>query len=95
MVIWTGKAKSSLKAIYNYIKVDSQFYAEEVRTKFIYESRKLEDFPKLGRIVPETEKENIRELFIYSYRMLYEIRDENVFILSIIHSKQNIIQSII
>lgn len=89
MVEWTDKAKSSLKAIYNYIKEDSLFYAEEVRNKFIIESKKLEDFPQIGRVVPESDNENIRELFIYSYRMLYEIKNDNVYILSIIHSKQN------
>ncbi|MBN2834785.1 MAG: type II toxin-antitoxin system RelE/ParE family toxin [Candidatus Delongbacteria bacterium] len=69
MVAWTGKAKSSLRNIFNYIREDSSFYAEEVKKKFIYESKKLSDFPKLGRIVPEVEDENIRELFIYSYRI--------------------------
>ncbi|MBI9099698.1 MAG: type II toxin-antitoxin system RelE/ParE family toxin [Spirochaetaceae bacterium] len=59
MVVWTDKAKSSLKAIYNYIKEDSIFYAEEVRRKFISESKMLEDFPMIGRVVPETENENI------------------------------------
>jgi len=89
LVEWTDKAKSSLRSIYNYIRNDSGFYAEEVRYKFITESEKLNKFPRLGRIVPETSNENIRELFIYSYRMMYEIIEDNIYILSIIHSKQN------
>ncbi|QEN04357.1 type II toxin-antitoxin system RelE/ParE family toxin [Thiospirochaeta perfilievii] len=88
MVAWTDKAKSSLRNIFNYIKEDSPFYAKEVKKKFIFESKKLSDFLKLGRIVPEVEDDNIRELFIYSYRMIYQIVDNNVFILTIIHSIQ-------
>ncbi len=89
MVAWTDKAKSSLKNIFYYIKEDSPFYAEEVKKKFIFESKKLSDFPKLGRIVPEVENDNIRELFVYSYRMIYQIIDSDIFILTIIHSRQD------
>jgi toxin ParE1/3/4 len=90
LVAWTDKAKFSLRNIFYYIKKDSPFYATEVKNKFLFESQKLSDFPKLGRIVPEVEDENIRELFIYSYRMIYQIIDNNIFILTIIHSKQNL-----
>lgn len=89
MVVWTDKAKHSLKNIYYYIKEDSSFYAEEVKRKFIFESKKLSAFPYLGRVVPEIDNVNIRELFIYSYRMIYEVINNEIYILTIIHSKQN------
>lgn len=89
VVLWTNKAKSSLKNIFTYIKADSPYYAEEVKKKFLNESKKLQDFPQMGRIVPELDNSDIRELFVYSYRMLYEVSGDNIYILSIVHSRQN------
>lgn len=47
------------------------------------------ELPKMGRIVPEIEDSNIRELIIYSYRLIYEISPNRTEILAIIHGKQN------
>ena len=43
----------------------------------------------MGRIVPEIEDPNIRELIIYSYRLIYEISPNRIEILAIIHGKQD------
>ncbi len=42
----------------------------------------------MGRIVPELNRENIRELFVYSYRLIYEIRDKTVRIVAVVHGKR-------
>lgn len=56
----------------------------------IEKSETLHKFPKIGRTVPELEDESIRELIIYSYRMIYEIvKDENI-IHAVIHGKRNL-----
>ena len=88
MVNWSEPAKNSLKQIYDFISKDSNYYAKEVINKIINESEKLNDFPKLGRIVPEINDENIRELIIYSYRLIYEIKSSEVNILTLIHGRQ-------
>jgi plasmid stabilization system protein ParE len=45
--------------------------------------------PRMGRIVPEIEDPNIRELIIYSYRLIYKISPKRIEILAIIHGKQD------
>jgi toxin ParE1/3/4 len=47
----------------------------------------------MGRIVPEVEDPNIRELIIYSYRLIYEISQKRIEILTIIHGKQDFSKS--
>jgi toxin ParE1/3/4 len=42
----------------------------------------------MGRVVPELNNEHIRELSLYSYRILYEIKDRDVFGLTVIHKRQ-------
>jgi plasmid stabilization system protein ParE len=48
----------------------------------------LDTFPKRGRVVPETGIPNIREILIHSYRILYEIHHDTVYILAVIHSRR-------
>jgi len=47
--------------------------------------RPLERFPKLGRIVPEYEDENIREVFCRAYRVIYRLKGGAIEIAKIRH----------
>ncbi|QEN04350.1 type II toxin-antitoxin system RelE/ParE family toxin [Thiospirochaeta perfilievii] len=84
-IIWTTLAKSDLKEIFKYIARDSLYYGESFVKKIQYETKKLKDFPKMGRIVPEFNDENLREIIFQNYRIIYKIRDEEVAILTIFH----------
>jgi toxin ParE1/3/4 len=54
-----------------YIARDSPTYAAAVVEKILDITRNLQNFPLLGRIVPESNEESIRERFVYSYRLIY------------------------
>ena len=45
-------------------------------------------FPRAGRKVPEFDNENIRELLAYSYRIIYELKLDEVTIAAVIHGKR-------
>jgi len=49
----------------------------------------LSDFPRSGRKVPEYAEESIRELFTYSYRVIYEVGAAEVTIAAVIHGKRD------
>ena len=89
MVRWSDPAKMDLKNIFNYIAQDSQYYAKHVVQQIVDKTEVLEAFPKLGRMIPETNDPKIREVLMYSYRILYEVADNDVYILAIIHGKQD------
>jgi len=89
MVIWSDPAKEDLKTIHNYIAHDSLIYAQRVTADIIEETESFSDFPERGRIVPEINDENIREIFIYSYRIIYERSDKDIIIHAVIHSKRD------
>ncbi|MGZ5527017.1 MAG: type II toxin-antitoxin system RelE/ParE family toxin [Methylomonas sp.] len=78
MVIWSEIAKTDLRAIYNYIANDSRYYAKKVAQDIREKTDILSGLPNMGRVVPEMEDKNIRELSLYSYRIIYEVRDEQV-----------------
>ena len=39
-------------------------------------------------MIPEEENELVREHFAYSYRLIYEIQDNVVYILAVVHGKR-------
>lgn len=89
MVKWTTPAKLDLKQIHDYIARDSKFYAQKVSLEIVEKTEKLKIFPEIGRVVPEIGDPNIRELIIYSYRIIYEVFPDKVEILALIHGKRD------
>jgi toxin ParE1/3/4 len=95
LVGWSKPARLDLKQIYDYIARDSKFYAKKVSLEIVAKSEELNSFPEIGRIVPEIGDPNVREIFIYSYRLIYEILPNKVDILALIHSKRNFLRELI
>ena len=89
MVKWSGPARMDLKQIHDYIANDSRYYAKKVIQTIVEKTEELIVFPDLGRIVPEIDKPNIRELFVYSYRLIYEISSDGIEILAVIHGRRD------
>ncbi len=87
-VIWSPEAYDDVDEIAGFIAKDSPFYAQAVVEKIIETSRRLDQSPESGRVVPEIGDPNHREIFIYSYRMIFEIEEETVNILAVIHGKR-------
>jgi len=69
MVIWSMPARNDLKQIYDYIAKDSRYYATNVVENVVSKAENLDEFPEIGRVVPEISDKNVRELTIYSYRL--------------------------
>jgi toxin ParE1/3/4 len=88
MVIWADPAKSDLRAIHDFIASDSKYYAKKVVNDIIDRTNILEEYPMIGRKAPEIDDENIREIFAYSYRILYEIK-KKIYIIGIIHGRRD------
>ena len=86
-VVWSPTALEDIEAIASYISRDSTSYAGAVVRKIINSTRRLEDFPFAGRIVPEFDEDNIREVFAYSYTIVYRIESRTVTIGAVIHGK--------
>jgi toxin ParE1/3/4 len=93
MVIWATPAKTDLKAIHDFIASDSKYYAKKVIQDIIDRTNIIETYPMIGRKVPEIDDENVREIFAYSYRILYEIKSEKIYIIGIIHGRRDFIST--
>ena len=87
-ILWSQEAIDDIESIANYIQKDSLQYAKSVVQTFFSKVEILTEFPLIGRIVPEYNNENIRELFIYSYRLIYNIEANSIHIIAVIHGKR-------
>ena len=85
-VIWTIKAVEHIEEIGLFIEKDSPFQARRVVQLIIKETRKLKDYTRIGKMIPESQKDEYRELRVFSYRILYKILSEDrVVIIGIVH----------
>ncbi|MDW7680138.1 MAG: type II toxin-antitoxin system RelE/ParE family toxin [bacterium] len=87
-VVWSPEASDDLESIAEYIAKDSDAYARAVVTKILHVTRNIKKFPFIGRVVPEISNDNIRERFVYSYRVVYKIKEDTIIIVAIIHGKR-------
>jgi toxin ParE1/3/4 len=89
-VEWTENAISHLIAIYEFIARDSAFYAQRMVDRLTQRSRQLSTFPKSGRVVPEYQTEDIREVIEKPYRLIYRIYPERIKVLAVVHGAQRL-----
>ena len=84
-VAWTDSAWQDLESASSFIARDSLRYAAALMAEARFASRSLTKFPRRGRLVPEMADKRIRELFVKSYRLIYEVREDSVVILAFLH----------
>ena len=87
-VVWSPTAVEDVEAIASYIAADSEAYAASVVRVILTKARNLAEFPFRGRVVPEFDDENVREVFAFSYRIIYEISGTKVTIATVMHGSR-------
>lgn len=86
-VVWSSQAIEDIDAIAVYIARDSPSYAAAIVRKLIAETRQLASSPFAGNTLIEFDDSNIREIWSYSYRVIYRIEGETITIATVVHSK--------
>lgn len=85
---WSNEALEDIESIATYIEKDSPVYARSVVFKIFEKAEIIRDFIELGRIVPELNDSTIREIFVYSYRLIYKIDSNRILFVAVIHGKR-------
>jgi toxin ParE1/3/4 len=92
MVKWSNSAKHDLRQIYEYISNDSKIYGRIVVDDIVRRTEQLNQFVNSGKIVEELNNPSIREILIYSYRLIYQVKsEEEVEVLTIVHARRKFI----
>ena len=72
-VVWADAAVIDLEAAAEFTAKDSAAYAASFVLKTLKSARSLGDLSERGRVVPEFKREDIREIFVFNYRLVYRI----------------------
>ena len=89
-VVWTDAAKRYLRTIHDYIAQNSPAYAQRTVDRLTSRSKQIGVFPLSGRVVPEFEVGQIREVLQRPYRIIYHIRPDHVDVIAVVHMSRRI-----
>ena len=72
-VVWTDKCLQRIEEISDYIELDSKKNAEQFIKEIFDKEEMLKNNPKIGKIAPDYELEEYRQIIIRNYRLVYKI----------------------
>lgn len=88
-VIWSPSSLDDIDSIAEYISKDSVYHASLFIDRLFDATDRLMQQPLSGRIIPEIGNASCREIIYGSYRIMYRIEKNNIWITSVIHGARN------
>ena len=77
-LFWSEPALADIESIRDYIRRDSEFYAGRFINRIIEAVETLVELPARGRLVPEADDPNTRELLFQNYRIMYRLESARI-----------------
>jgi plasmid stabilization system protein ParE len=87
-IIWSPLAVDRASEIADYIAHDKPSAAKKWIDTVFSKVEQLKSSPEIGRIVPEINNSQFRELIYGNYRIIYRIETKQISILTIRHGRQ-------
>jgi len=85
---WTPEARAQLRAIHEHIAQESPKIAQQVVERLLSRCGRLADLPLSGRKVADYNRDDLRELPVRPYRLIYRVMREQVDIISVMHVRR-------
>lgn len=89
-VVWSPLADEQVDEAVAYIAADDRTAALAWLEQLLERVRSLARFPDSGRIVPELQRDEMRELLVGSYRVIYRRKADLVEIAAIRHGARQL-----
>ena len=92
MVIWTPLAQADLKTIYKRIAKDAPLNAKKVTADIVIKTNATLSLPHdaLGKKVPELDRDDVREIHIHAWRVIYQVQTDKKFVLTLFHKRRDL-----
>ena len=91
-VRWTAAARFDLQVIHGHIAEHSPTAARTTVRRILRSAEILARFPRSGRVVPELENEDLRELISGQHRILYRVVGDAVYVAAVVHGSRDIVR---
>jgi plasmid stabilization system protein ParE len=88
-VIWTQRARDALDEAAAFVAEDSPEAAVNLVERALDAAESLSTLSERGRIVPELDDPTVREIFVYRYRLVYEVAPSQVTVLGFLHGARD------
>jgi addiction module RelE/StbE family toxin len=88
-VIWSPSALEDIEQIAQFIAKDSSDQAAIFVGRLIEATDRLASAPLSGRIIPEIDQHDCREIIYGAYRIMYRRVGKDVWITGVVHGARN------
>lgn len=85
---WSDRAVAELERIYEYIAEDDALAAQRWVQALQAAADRLARFPRSGRVVPELNRDDLREIVKGSYRLVYQLTDLGPVVVTVFEAHQ-------
>jgi addiction module RelE/StbE family toxin len=82
-LIWTERAREDLADVFRYIARDNREAAARWVGRLIEHVENAAGTPLGGRVVPEVQRDDVREVFLRTYRIIYRVAGEDIRVLTV------------
>ena len=89
-VRWSLTAGNDLQDIEDFIARDSILHAIAFVDRIVASAETLLKNPRIGRVVPEFNREDLREVVFRNYRIVYLLQDDKITVLRIVHGSRDL-----
>jgi len=87
-IIWSPLAIDRVTEIADYIAKDKPYSAKNWINTIFLKVKNLELSPEMGRVVPEIDNIQFREIIYGKYRVIYHLENKQISILTVRHGMQ-------
>ena len=82
-VRWSRRALRDLTEIADYVARDDTLAARQWIERIRARAKGSSEAPKLGRRVPEIERDDVRETYLRTYRIVYRVESRGIVVLTV------------
>jgi plasmid stabilization system protein ParE len=82
-IVWSPRSVSDVEEIRAYVAVDSPVWADLLVRRLVSAVERLRDYPDSGRIVPERQSPDLREVISGPFRIVYRRKAGSVEIVTV------------
>lgn len=89
-LFWSRRALEDLRSIRAYIGRDDEAAALRWTERLMGAAGRARDLPLSGRMVPEFGREEIREILLQHYRIVYRVGEDRIVVLTVFESHRRL-----
>ena len=89
-ITWTDSAIRDVEQIAAYISRDSPQYAASFVSRTLQAIDGAQLFPEAATRVGEYDRDDLREIYVGNYRLIYQFSPDEVIVLAMVHAARNL-----